>query len=120
MLRSTSALLVTVMLLASGRLLACGWECMDEVTAPAAASCHTESAPVVALNGEAAHPCLPDVAEPRVTVAKPASAQALAAAPLLTTLIFTDGPAHPSGPGRQAFQLRFESPHSPAPTILRI
>lgn len=117
-----------VMLLASGRLLACGWECLDEAAAPAAASCHEDSGtdrdglPTVASAkvGEAAHPCLPEVAEPRVTVAKPARAQELAAAPLLTTLNFTERPALSSGPGRQAFHLRFESPHSPAPAVLRI
>ena len=34
MLRSTAHLLVIVMLSASGRLLACGVECLDELTVP--------------------------------------------------------------------------------------
>ena len=120
MVRSTSVLLVVVMLLASGRLLACGWECSDELAVTAAAaSCHQESAPVTALNGDAAHACLPDIAEPHVTVAKPASALPMAAAPLVTVFITQDyltAPRYSS----QSFRFAFASPHSPARSVLRI
>ena len=120
MVRSTSFLLVVVMLLASGRLLACGWECSDQLAASAAASCHQESSPVTAVNGDAAHACLPEIIEPSVTVAKPASAQSLAAAPLVTAFLtgdrsiawFTDRP--------HSRHLRCESPHLPAPAVLRL
>lgn len=120
MLRSTARLLVVVMLLASGRLLACGWECIDELAAPAEASCHTESAPALALNGEAAHACLPEVAEPRVTVAKTFKAQWLAAAPLVTLFITPDSAAASSSRRPNVLHHRLSPPHSPAPTVLRI
>lgn len=75
MVRSTAWLLTVVMLLASGRLLACGWECIDELAAPAEASCHQKSAPAgPALEGGASHACLPEVLEAPVTVTQKAAA----------------------------------------------
>jgi len=120
MVRSTSFLLVVVMLLASGRLLACGWECIDELAAPAAASCHQESTPLTVLNGEAAHACLPEIVEPRVTVAKPATAQSLALAPLVTALTASAASAGSFDPRHHLFRVRIEPSHSPAPSVLRI
>lgn len=119
MLRYLAALLVTVLLLASGRLLVCGWECMDEVAAQAEASCHTEPAPAVALSGEAAHACLPEVAEPQVTVAKTVKAQTLAAGPA-AAFATSAPPTADLHDRRRARHLRFAPPHSPAPTVLRI
>jgi hypothetical protein len=120
MRHSTARLLVVVMLLAQGRLLACGLECMDQLAAPAEASCHTESAPALALNGDAAHACLPEVAEARVTVTKAAKGKGLVAAPLAALLIASD----PSDASRQhrfpVAHSRQAPPHSPAPTVLRI
>jgi len=119
-LRSTSHLLVIMTLLASGRLLACGLECLDELATPEVASCHTESAPATAISGEASHACLPDVAEPLVRVAKPATAHELAAAPLTAPHL---APA-PSSEQRYHFaallRTRPESPHLSAPPILLI
>ena len=121
LLRSTAHLLVVVMLLAQGRLLACGWECMDEVAVAAEASCHTESASAVALNGEATHPCLPEVAEPQVTVAKTVKAQQwLAAAPLVALFADADGLGALSRERLQSTRHRNQSPHSRAPFVLRI
>jgi hypothetical protein len=128
MLRSTAHLLVVVMLLASGRLLACGWECLDELATPATASCHEDSQPdrsgrpavVLAKVGDTLHACPPEGAEPRVTVARSAAARSLAAAPLTAVLVTADRwldtvPRHrpSSGP-------RFEPSHSPAPSVLRL
>ena len=120
MVRSTSFLLVVVMLLAPGRLLACGWECSDELAPPGTASCHQESAPLTALNGDAAHACLPEMAEPRVTVAKPANAQSMAAAPLVTALTAPAASAGFFDPRHHSFRVRIEPPHLPAPSVLRI
>ena len=120
MVRSTSFLLVVVMLLASGRLLACGWECSDELAAPGAASCHQESPPVTAVNGEAAHACLPEIVEPIVTVARPAGALSMAAAPLVTALTAPAASAGFFDPRHHSFRVRIEPPHLPAPSVLRI
>ncbi|MSO36589.1 MAG: hypothetical protein EXQ50_08905 [Acidobacteria bacterium] len=119
MVRSTSFLLVVVMLLASGRLLACGWECSDELAALAAASCHQESAPLTALHGDAAHACLSEMVEPSVTVARPAGALSLAAAPLVTVFVTRDPLTAPRY-SIHSFRAPFESPHSPSPSVLRI
>jgi len=120
MMRSTSFLLVVVMLLSSGRLLACGWECSDELASPAAASCHQESAPLTALHGDAAHACFPEIVEPRVTVAKPATGQLLTAAPLVTAFTAPAVSAGSFDPRHHSFRVRIEPPHSPAPSVLRI
>lgn len=107
------------MLLASGRLLACGWECADELAAPAEASCHQESAPATAINTESMHACLPDIAEPRVTVAKTATAHLLVSAPIATSHVtFPQPPVEPRlAPSALT---RIESPHPPAPSVLRV
>jgi hypothetical protein len=128
-LRSTAHLLVVVMLLAQGRLLACGWECLDEMAAAAAEpSCHEASddelasQPTVAvvMVGEGAHPCLPDVTEPTVTVAKTVKAQLFAAAPSVALFVDADGLGALSRERRQASGHRSGSPHSRAPFVLRI
>ncbi|MFA5910503.1 MAG: hypothetical protein WC815_17095 [Vicinamibacterales bacterium] len=78
MLRHTARLLVFALILGSGRLLACGWECIDELAAPAEASCHQKSAPAgPVLEGGAPHACLPDVIETPVTVAQKAGAASM-------------------------------------------
>ncbi|MDP2390526.1 MAG: hypothetical protein Q8N52_09395, partial [Acidobacteriota bacterium] len=94
-----------MMLLASGRLLACGLECLDELATPEVASCHTESAPATAVSGDASHACLPDVAEPLVRVAKTVSAQELVAAPLATLSITADRDIAPSGARLHSYHL---------------
>ena len=118
MLRSTAHVLVVVMLVASGRLLACGLECLDEL--PAQASCHQESAPATAVHGDTVHACLPESVEPRVTVAKPTSAQMLIAVPVVTPVVTTVRPAN--APQRHVVTLRprFDSPHLPGLSVLRI
>lgn len=117
------------MLLAQGRLLACGWECMDELAATVAeASCHDEPGNerggqptvAVAIAGEAAHVCLPDVTEPTVTVAKTVKAQLLAAAPSVALFADADGLGASSRERLQSFRHRSDSPHSRAPFVLRI
>lgn len=120
MLRSTAHLVVLMMLLASSRLLACGWECLDELAAPDVASCHTESAPATAISGDPAHACLPDVAEPLVRVAKTVKAQDLAAAPLAALPITPDRDIAPSGARLHSYPLRHESPHLATLSVLRI
>ena len=127
MLRPTARLLTIVMLAASGRLLACGLECLDGLAASAQASCHQDSRndsglPTVALAkvGDTMHACLPDVTEPRVTVAKPASAQLLVTMPLLTPVVLNGGAVQAPRRHVATVHTQFESPHSPAPAILRI
>ncbi len=108
------------MLLGSGRLLACGLECLDELAAPEAASCHTESAPATAMSGDATHACLPDVAEPLVRVAKMVKAPELAAAPLAALLITPERNIAPSGAHLHSYHLCHESPHLATLSVLRI
>ena len=90
MLRSTARLLVIVMLFASGRLLACGLECLDELAMPDHASCHPEAAPATALSSGETHACLPEVAEPQVTVAKLTAAQTMLTAPVVTAFVTSE------------------------------
>jgi len=119
MLRSTAHLLVLVMLLASGRLLVCDWECSDQLAAPAQASCHQESALATALSGGPTHACLPQVAEPRVTVAKLAADHGLLAAPLVARFV-APGAMPWRLTARYAPRTLFDSPHLPDLTVLRI
>ena len=119
MLRSTAHALVVVMLAASGHLLACGWECLDELVASAEASCHQEPAPATALNGDGMHACLPDAADPQVIAAKPAAKHVLVAAPPAMVSVTFARPAEPAG-AWLSFQLRVTSPHPAAPSVLRI
>jgi hypothetical protein len=120
MVRLTAHLLVVVMFLASGRLLACGWECADELAAPAEASCHQESAPVTALNADGMHACLPEITEPRVTAAKLATDQLLMAALPVATIVPHGLITGPASDGRQRIRPRVESPHLPRVSVLRI
>lgn len=120
MLRSTAHVLVLAMLLASGRLLACGLECLDELAVPAQASCHQESAPATALNGGDAHACLPEIVEPRVTVAKLATDHLLVAAPLVARNVAQELMTGTASDGRHALRPRLESPHLPGFSVLRI
>ena len=119
MLRSAAHLLAIVMLSASGRLLACGVECLDELTVPDQASCHQGSAPATAIGGGDTHACLPEVVEPRVTVAKLAADHGLLAAPLVARLVAPGAmPGHLTA--RYAPRTLFDSPHRPDLTVLRI
>lgn len=120
MARPTAQLLVIMMLLASGRLLACGLECLDELATPEVASCHTESAPATAISGDPAHACLPDVAEPLVRVVKTLTAQDLAAAPSATPLLTPERDLAPSSAHLHSHHLRHESPHLATLSVLRI
>lgn len=71
MVRSIAGALILALLLGSGRLLACDWECGDAVTAPAEVACHHESPDSrAALIGGVAHECLQDAIEPVVTAAQ--------------------------------------------------
>ena len=119
-LRSTSHLLVIMMLLASGRLLACGLECLDELATPEVASCHTESVPATAISGDPAHACLPDVAEPLVRIAKTLKAQDLAEAPLATPLLTPERDLTSSGAHRHSYHLRHVSSYLATFSVLRI
>ena len=115
------------MLVASGRLLACGLECLDERPASADASCHESSPtdrsglPTVALAevGDVMHACLPELAEPQVIVAKPATAHVLVATPPAAVLNAYAKPAELAGI-RLSLQPRFGSPHPPPASVLRI
>lgn len=118
--RTTARLLTVVMLLASGRLLACGWECIDGLAASAAAPCHQESAPETALNGGAAHPCLPEVVEPQVTVAKLTVAQTLLPAPVVTDFVTPERLPDISSHRLYSLLLGSASPHASASSVLRI
>jgi hypothetical protein len=121
MVRRTAQLLVLVMLLASGRLLACGLECLDERAVPDQASCHQESTPAASLSAEASHACLPDTVEPRITATKPVTAQAVASPLMLvTTLIGSQSPLVPLRSPVNVVHLRSEASHSSAPFVLRI
>lgn len=128
MVRASAHLLVVVMLLASGRLLACGWECADEPAVPAEASCHQDSPthggalPTVALAnvGEGMHACLPEVSQPRVTAAKPATDRLLMAAPPLATIAAHGLIGGPAANAHPRLRPRVESPHQPRSSVLRI
>ena len=129
MVRPTAHLLVIMMLLASGRLLACGLECLDELATPEVASCHDnsptdrEGLPTVALakvGGDASHACPPDVAEPLVRFVKTLTAQDLAAAPLAAPLITPEIGIASSTAHLHSYHLRHESPHLATLSVLRI
>lgn len=120
MVRSTARLLVVVMLLASGRLLACGWECIDERPAAAEAACHQESAPVTALTGDAAHACLPEVVEPRVTVAKPVAGKMFASASPLPAFVTHVGTGRMWRHRGIPFARPYQPPHPALSAVLRI
>ena len=71
MLRHTAILLVVTLMLGSGRLLVCGWDCLDELPIAAQASCHQQStAPEAALNGGDVHPCPPEAVATPVTISQ--------------------------------------------------
>lgn len=67
MLRSMAWCLVVTLLLGSGRLLACGWECGDATAAAVEVACHHEppdfDGPLI---GGIVHECPPDAIEPVV------------------------------------------------------
>jgi hypothetical protein len=70
MVRSIAWCLVVTLVLGSGRLLACDWECGDAASAPAEVACHHESPDSgTPLIGGVAHECPPDAIEPVVTAA---------------------------------------------------
>ncbi len=121
MLRHTARLLVFALLLGSGRLLACGWECSDELAAPAEASCHQKSAPAgPVLEGGAPHACLPDVIETPVAVAQKAGAASMG------PIALADVPVtiRPGGNPRSGWSLRHPDPdtgcRARASSVLRI
>jgi hypothetical protein len=119
--RSTAHLLVLVMLLASGRLLACGLECLDERAVPDQASCHQESTPATSLSADASHACLPDIVEPRVTGTKPVTVHAVVSPLMLvSTLVARHSPPVPLRSPVNVVRHRFEASHSSAPFVLRI
>jgi hypothetical protein len=121
MVRSTVQLLVLAMLLASGRLLACGLECLDERAVPDQASCHQESTPAASLSAQTSHACLPDIVEPRVTGTKPVTAHAVVSPLMLvSTLIARHSPLVPLRSPVTGVRHRFEESHSSAPFVLRI
>ena len=69
MLRPMARLLILTLVLGSGRLLACGWECGDVAIAAVEQPCH--NAPPVAgpLLGGVVHECPPETNEPVVAAA---------------------------------------------------
>ena len=71
MLRHTALMLVVTLILSPGRLLVCGWDCLDELPIAAEASCHQPSAaPEAVLNAGGAHPCPPEAVETPVTISQ--------------------------------------------------
>lgn len=67
MFRHTTVLLIVSLTLGSGRLLACGWDCLDDpVTAQA--PCHETDSRTAALDAATAHPCPPEAVQLPVTV----------------------------------------------------
>ncbi len=116
------------MLVTSGRLLACGLECLDELVVPAQASCHEESASdrsglltvVLAKMGGETHACLPEIAEPHMTLVKLAADRLLVAAPLVARLAAETPIAGFVSDRRQSRRSPFESSHLPVFSVLRI
>jgi len=68
MLRPIARLLVLTLMLGSGRLLACGWEC-GEVAIAVEVSCHNESPAAGPLLGGVVHECPPEANDPVVAAA---------------------------------------------------
>ena len=67
MFRHTAVLLIVSLALGSGRLLACGWDCLDDrVTAQA--PCHETDSRTATVDAAAAHPCPPEAVQLPVTV----------------------------------------------------
>ena len=69
MLRPIARLLILTLVLGSGRLLACGWECGDVAIAAVEVACHHESPDAGPLLGGVVHECPPETNEPVVAAA---------------------------------------------------
>jgi hypothetical protein len=118
MLRSTALVLVCALLLGSGRLLACNWDCIDDAAAPVTA-CHEEPAdPAGTTMGGVAHECPPEPSEPAFTAALRGGDDAVHAvqAPGLATSLV----APPAPVLFTPFERRAPVSHSRPITILRI
>ena len=120
MIRSAAYLLAIVMLSASGHLLACGVECLDELTVPDQASCHQGSAPATAIGGGDTHACLPEVVELQVTVAKLTAAQTMLTAPVVTAFVTPERLPDVASHRFYSLLLGSASPHASASSILRL
>lgn len=80
MVRSIAWCLVVTLVVGSGRLLACGWECGDAVTAAVEVACHNESPDAgTPLIGGVAHECPPEAIDPVVAAANKAERHVIGA-----------------------------------------
>ena len=118
MVRSMAWCLVVTLVLGSGRLLACDWECGDAAAAAVEVACHHES-PGGPLIGGVAHECPPQAVEPIVAATQKAEKHAVgafhAASPSISHV--------PRSFGARAFlalNLRAVVPHPLPINVLRI
>ena len=93
MLRPIARLLVLTLVLGSGRLLACGWECGDAARAAVDVACHTESPDSGPLLGGVVHECPPEANEPVVAAANKVEQQVIGALVSPSPWIGFDQPA---------------------------
>ena len=70
MLRHSALLLVLTLTLGSGRLLACGWECADQLVNTHEPACHESASTDGLAMSASAHDCAPDEADPAVATLK--------------------------------------------------
>jgi hypothetical protein len=119
MMRSTAWCLVVALLLGSGRLLACDWECGDAVTARDEVACHESSESGASLLGGVTHACPSEAIEPVVTATHKAQKQTLGASQAPSQTISSASPSI----GRRASRpsdLRAAVPHPFLIGVLRI
>jgi hypothetical protein len=79
MLRPIARLLVLTLVLGSGRLLACGWECGVVATAAVEVACHNEPPDAGPLLGGVVHQCPPETNEPVFAAANKVEQQVIGA-----------------------------------------
>ena len=119
MLQPTARLLILTLVLGSGRLLACGWECGDAATAAVEVACHNESPASGPLLGGVVHECPPETNEPVVAAATKVEPQVIGAFFSPSLSIACDQPAI----GRvvpRAFDHRISVPPPFLVNVLRI
>jgi hypothetical protein len=119
MMRSTAWCLVFTLLVGSGRLLACDWECGDAVATRVDVACHESSESGTSLIGGVAHECPSEAIEPVVTATHKAEKQTLGASQAPSQSISSASPSIGWRASRPS-ELRAAVPHPFLIGVLRI
>ena len=93
MVRSTAWLLVGTLVLGSGRLLACDWECGERATAVVEVSCHGSTDSGAVHIGGVTHTCPQEAVEPVVAAPHKGAQYGTGASQALSHSISLDPPS---------------------------